>query len=236
MSNFLEEFMSMPLPPRKIESIGALTDNELSVILDITLTTSNRHDPTVLKFIDNFISCKNVAQASHETGIATSLGKSIRNRRDVANAITKLTEKSAVKHGMDGSEIFERVKEVVDFDPVQLMNADGSFKSNLHDIAPEARRVLKKLKVKNLYNQIEDMNGMKSKIIVGEVIEYEFYDKLKAAELTGREKEMFKNTTKVEHTVSKDMASILLASKARATAAKETIEVVPIVKEIGREI
>ena len=101
------------------------------------------------------------------------------------------------------------MKEVVDFDPIELQNPDGTYKSNLHDIAPGARRNIKKLKVKNLYNQVEDINGMKSRIIIGEVIEYEFYDKLKSIELVGKEKEMFKNTTRVEHDVTKNMQSVL---------------------------
>jgi hypothetical protein len=96
-----------------------------------------------------------------------------------------------------------------------IYNPDGSFKDNMHDIEPAARRNIKKLKVHNLYNQVEDRNGVKSKIIIGKVIEYEFYDKLKAIDMVGKEKEMFKTTTRVEHAVTKDMASILLASAER---------------------
>ena len=101
-------------------------------------------------------------------------------------------------------------------DPIAVQNPDGSFKSNLYDIVPEARRNIKKLKVKNLWQQTDDLNGIKSKIIIGEVIEYEFYDKLKGIELVGKEKEMFKNTTKVVHDVTKNMQSVLLASSKRA--------------------
>lgn len=225
--------MSIPLPPLRKESeedvtpvtepstltqspSGDLTENESSYILDRTLSEKNRNDPRVIAFIDSFIVCRSIPQASAEAGIERKLGYSFRHRKDIANAIQKITDKSAVKHGFDASEIFERVKEVVEFDPVNLQNCDGTYKSNLHDIDPETRRCLKKLKVKNLYNQVEDINGMKRQIIIGELIEYDFYDKLKAAELTGKEKEMFKNTTKVEHTVSADMATLLLDSTKRA--------------------
>ena len=205
-----------PLPPRDEEKSGELTEHESSYILNTSLKPKHRNDPVIIGFIDSFVACKSISQASAEAGVKTSIGYGIRHRKDVALAIQRLIDKSAVKYGFDQSEIFERVKEVVEFDPIEVQNADGTFKSNMHDIAPEARRNIKKLKVKNIYNQIEDINGMKSKIIVGEVIEYEFYDKLKAAELTGREKEMFKNTTKVEHSVTKDMAAILLESTKRA--------------------
>lgn len=219
----------MPLPgedkkvtPTLVDS-GELTENEYDFILSSTLSKKHRVDSVTLQFIDNFIRCKNIAQASAECGIAASLGYRIRHYADVSTAIQKLIEKSSIKYGFDASEIMERTKEIVDFDPIMLQNADGTFKTNLHDIAPEARRNLKKLKVKNLFNQDEDINGIKSKIIIGEVIEYEFYDKMKAIDLAGKEKDMFKTTTKVEHTVSKDMARILLESVKRGENAKEKL-------------
>lgn len=208
----------MPTPPAKKD--GELTTNESGFILDTTLKAKHRTDPSVIAFIDSFIRCKSIAQASQESGVHPSLGYKYRHRKDISNAIQKLIDKSTIKHGFDSSEILERVKEIVDFDPITMQNADGTFKSNLHDIPPEARRCLKKLRVKNLYDQSEDLNGMKRKIVIGEIIEYEFYDKLKGAELTGREKEMFKNTTKVEHALTADMATILLDSAKRGEQAK----------------
>lgn len=226
--------MGFPLPPTKKEK-GELTENEYDFILTATLKTKHRKDPAVIAFIDAFVACKSISQASNEAGIHRTLGYKLRHRKDIANAIQKLIDKSTVKYGFDNSEIFERVKEVVEFDPIDVMNPDGTFKSNMHDIAPEARRVLKKLKVKNLYNQIEDINGMDQKIIIGEVIEYEFYDKLKASELVGREKEMFKNTTKVEHTVSNDMANLLLESAKRGAERSKPKEIESEVIDIPTE-
>lgn len=229
--------MDFPTPKKTKEtttptpqSDGELTEDEQDFILTTTLKPKHRKDETVLAFIDSFIKCKSIPQASSEVGIKPTLGYSIRHRKDVANCIQRLIDKSAIKHGFDASEILERVKEVVDFDPADLMNPDGTFKSNIHDIRPEARRCLKKLKVKNIWDTKEDMNGMKEKIIVGEVIEYEFYDKLKAGELVGREKDMFKNTTKVEHSVTKDMKAVLLESAKRADERK-AIESKPITVE-----
>lgn len=224
--------MGVPRPPGLIpspvetplteERSGELTSNEFGFILDAELKTKHRRDPTILAFIDSFIRCKNIAQASAECGIKASVGYMIRHRLDVANAIQKLIDKSAIKYGFDASEIMERTKEIVDFDPIEVQNPDGTFKSKLYEMTPEARRNIKKLKVHNLYSQTEDINGIKKKIIIGEVIEYEFYDKLKAIDLAGKEKEMFKNTTRVEHTITKDMASILLASAKRGEQAAVT--------------
>ena len=212
--------MTFPNPnevtaPIKDES-GELTENEYGVILDKTLSKKNRKDGSVIAFIDCFIRSKSISQASAECGIHQSVGYSYRHRKDIANAIQKLIDKSNVKYGFDATEIMERAKEIVDFDPISMQNSDGTYKSNMHDIEPEARRSIKKLKVKNVYSQVEDLNGIKTKVITGEIIEYEFYDKLKSIELVGKEKEMFKNTTRIEHDVTKNMQSVLLASTERA--------------------
>lgn len=208
----------MPVPTQKRS--GELTDNEQSLILDSTLKQKHRSDPTVLAFIDEFIRCKNIAEAAACAGISAKLGYMYRHRMDIASAIQKLIDRSAIKYGFDASEIMERTKEIVDFDPIAVQNPDGTWKNNFHDIEPAARRNIKKLKVKNLWGETTDLNGMKKNIIIGEIIEYEFYDKLKAVDLAGKEKEMFKTTTKVEHTVSENMASILLnaASKGKQAA------------------
>lgn len=214
MSVMPEPFSILPVVPN--ERDGELDPDESKFILDACLKPKNRSDSIVVAFIDSFTRCKSIAQASVECGIHQSLGYKIRHRTDVANCIQRLIDKSTVKHGFDTSEILERTKEIVDFDPIAVQNPDGTFKNNFHDIPPEARRNIKSLKVKNIFNTITDINGIKSKIITGEIIEFEFYDKLKATEMVGKEKQMFKTTTRVEHDVTKNMESLLLGSKDRS--------------------
>src|SRR5690554_3631050 len=179
------------------QSLGLLDDDEQTFILDTTLKHTHRNDPEVIRFIEAFMRSKNIKQASAEAGIRPEKGYLIRHRKDVVNCIQRLTDKSAMKYGFDASEIMERTKEIVDFDPIAIQNPDGTFKDSLHDLDPEIRRNIKKLKCKNLYDTVEDINGIKKQIVIGKVIEYEFYDKLKAIDLAGKEIDMFKNTTKV---------------------------------------
>lgn len=214
----------LPTPsPVKDEQSGVLTENETDFILESCLKPKSRKDATTLAFIESFVRCKSISQAAEELGIHYSIAYNIRHRSDVSNCIQKIIDKSVHKYGFDASEIVERTKEIVDFDPISMQNPDGTFKSNLADIDPAARRNLKKLKVKNIWAETEDRNGIKSKIIVGEVIEYEFYDKLKAIELTGKEKELFKNTTRIEHDVTKNMSDVLLASAKRGAEASAQV-------------
>lgn len=213
---------SSPVIPieQESQSLGLLDDDESKFILDTTLKSAHRNSAEVIGFIEAFMRSKNIKQASAEAGIRPERGYLIRHRKDVVGCIQRLSDKSAMKYGFDASEIMERTKEIVDFDPIAVQNIDGTFKDSLHDLDPEIRRNIKKLKCKNLYDTIEDLNGIKKQIIVGKVMEYEFYDKLKAIDLAGKEIDMFKNTTKVEHSITKDMASILLASVKRGEAAK----------------
>lgn len=225
--------MTMPSPPEKPN--GELTTNEAQLVMTSCLKSKHLNDPIIICFINNFLRCKSIKQACEETGVKYALGYSIRHRKDVANCITKLIGLSAVKYGYDATEVFERAKEIAEFDPIDVMNADGTYKSNMYDIAPEARRCIKKLKVKNLWAKETDINGVESKLIIGEVIEFEFHDKMKGIELAGKEKEMFKNTTKVEHSVTKDMANILLASAKRAEDQVKTITQADVIDVIFAE-
>ena len=202
--------MTFPLPDRPKDKVtgGELSTDERTFILDSCLREKSRNDVKVIEFIDAFVRCKSISQASAECGIHHRLGYKIRHRKDVTQAIQKLSDKSAIKYGFDSSEIFERAKEIAEFDPLDLQNPDGSWKSNLHAMESNTRRGLKKLRVRNLFSKEKDMNGIDQNIIIGEVIDYEFWDKMKAVELVGKEKEMFKSTTKIEHGVTKDMALI----------------------------
>lgn len=202
---------------------GKLSEDETHFILQSSLLAEHREDPNVLRFIANYLRCRDAKQAAKEAGLTWQAGVNLRARPDIHLAITRLTEKSVMKYGFDATEVVERVKEIAGFDPIELENPDGSFKKHLKDIAPEARRVIKKLKVKNLFET--DPNGMK--VLVGEIIEYEFWDKMKGVELLGREKDLFKETRKVEHDVTANMASVLLESAQRGSARAEAIDVTP---------
>lgn len=203
---------------------GALTEGEVSMILKDTLLPEHHRSQQVITFIAVYMRSRSTKQASEAARIPTVTGMALRNRPDVHAAITRLTEKSVNKFGFDASEVVERVKEISSMDPIELENPDGSFKK-MSEIPAEARRAIKKLKVKNIYGV--DPNGMPQKI--GEIIEYEMHDKLKAHELLGREKDLFKEKKTVEHDITKDMASVLLDSSRRANDHKNRIiDVTPV--------
>lgn len=190
---------------------GALSENETSIILSTTLRPEHRDDPLVIAWIAAYMRCRDVRQAAMEVGIDPRSGRNLRARPDIHLAISKLTDKSLMKYGFDATEIVERVKEISDFDPIEMERPDGSYKNKMSEIAPEARRVIKKMKVKNIY--AKDPNGIP--YVEGQIIEYEFYDKMKAHEMLGQEKDVFKPKSVVEHDVSKRMADVLLESAAR---------------------
>ena len=213
-----------------------LDPDVMSYILRTTLTPKHRDNPEILAFIMSYLECRDVKQASRVAGVLPATGHAIRNRKDVNEAIVTLTDQAVMKHGYDASELIEKVKEVVYIDPLEFENPDGSFKTHMREISPEARRAIKKFKVKNLYDT--DPNGMR--VVSGQIIDIELYDKMKGVELLGREKNIFKETTVVEHDVTGNMKEVLLESKRMADERvaelreredKRTIDVTPIIKQ-----
>lgn len=213
--------MSAPVPKNK--SIGP---DETALILRKHLLPSHSSDPLVMRFIASYLICRHVGQAAAEAGISKRDGENLKRRPDIAEAIRSITEKAVLKHGFDAAEVVERVKEIMDIDPVVFENPDGTFKESLKDIPPEFRRGVKRFKAKNLYG--EDANGIR--IVIGKLVEVEFWDKMKAVELLGREKDLFKETKKVTHDLSSNMKDVLLESK---RIANESVEKFRQVEEIG---
>lgn len=198
-------------PEKSLEDIH-LGYEEASYILQNTLKKEHYEDDSVLLYISEYLRCGDSRQASDFAGIDRRKGASLKNRKDIYKAISALRDKSMMKYGFDAHELVEKVKEFVFADPVELENEDGSYKTRLSELSPECRRAIKKFKVKNLYDF--DENGIKVKI--GELVEVEMYDKMKAAEMLGREVDTFKSKTVVEHGVTENMKDILLESERRA--------------------
>lgn len=187
-----------------------LNDDDVQLIFKQFLRPDQIDKPALLLFILRYCDCRNVAQAGRESGLAQA--NYWRHRPEVHACIEAVTARAVIKYGYDGHDVIERAKEITNIDPIVLQNPDGSYKKHLSDIPAEARRAIKKLKVKNLFG--EDVNGMRT--VVGEIIEVEFWDKMKGLELLGPEKNVFKKTTVVQHDVTSNMKDILLESGKRA--------------------
>lgn len=209
--------MTMPLPPGTPPI--TLSVDETTLILRQTLRPVHADDPNVLMFIERYLSCRDPRQAAVEAGLTPHSGVNLRARPDIFEAIRQLTEKAVMKYGYDATEVVEKVKEIAFIDPAEFERPDGSYVESLRELRPEVRRAVKKFKCKNIYDK--DPNGMN--VVTGKLIEVELHDKMKAVELLGREKEIFKETKKIEHDVTKNMADVLLASRERGEQAALTM-------------
>lgn len=208
----------MPGAPKKMD-----LDEETLYILKQYLRKDQMDEPKLLRFILSYLGCRNVAQAAREAD-APGRGSYWRGRPEVHAAIEALTAKMVMKYGYDAGEVIERVKEIASIDPVAFENPDGSYKTHLSQVDPEVRRAIKKFTVKNMYG--EDANGMK--MVIGQLVSVELWDKLKSLELLGREKNIMKETKRVEHDVTTNMKDLLLESRSRAEAriaGREVIEI-----------
>ena len=206
-----------PPPPTTDERL--LNEDETAWIIRTTLFPHHRIDPTILGFISNYMMCRDARQSAKELGLDPKDGLRILRKPDVHDCISRLTQKMLMKHGFDGAEVVERVKEVAGINVADIFDERGAFKK-IHDIRPEVQRAFKKFKVKNSWTT--DPNGQK--VIDGEILEVEFWDKMKAVELLGREKDLFKEKKIMEHDIGKNMSQILLDSTKRATLRLEQMK------------
>lgn len=219
--------MGIPLPPgvkSEVEVDGQgcsfaeannsprVNADEVGFILQSTLLPEHHQDPNILAWINKYLICRDARQAAKEVGLTPSSGEHLKRRPDIYRAITAITEKALIKYGYDAAEVVEKVKEIAFIDPIEFEREDGTFKESLREIAPEARRAIKKFVAKNIYEK--DPNGMG--IVVGKLMTVEFYDKQASLKALGGEKDVFVEKKKIEHTVSGSMKDILLASTKRA--------------------
>ncbi len=208
--------MVAPLPavPEEIVSIDPRLDvDEVNMILSTSLNPTHLADLRVVKYIQEYVRTRDNGDACLYAGIDKRSGYALRNKADIHDAIARLTQKSLMKFGFDAEEIVEKVREISHFDPADLFKPDGNYK-HVADMNPEVRRVIKKFKIKYLYGP--DQNGIPGKI--GEVLEVELWDKLKAVELLAREKDTFTPTSVVKNDITENMQKTLLGSASRGIA------------------
>lgn len=219
------------MPPGHSTDKPQVTQDEVSFILRKCLRPEHQANPTVIRFINEYLLTRDARQSARTLGLEPKMGTYMRNQPDIFEAIRALTERAVMKYGYDAAEIVEKVKEIAFIDPADLQNDDGTYVDNIKLIPPEVRRAIKKMKVRNEYG--EDPNGMK--IITGKVIEYEFWDKMKAVELLGREKQVFTETRVIQHDVGKNMATTLLDSKRRGEERANGVREVVVVEVESEE-
>ena len=201
----------------------SLTLDETIECLNKYLTPEHRGDPNIINFIRNYLICRSASQAAREIGLTDRQGINLKKRPDIQECITQITQRAVLKYGYDAEEVVERVKEIAQLDPIEFENADGTFKVSMKEISPETRRAIKKFKAKNIYEF--DPNGIRT--VTGVLIEVELWDKMKAVELLGREKDIFKETRKVQHDITANMSQTLLEAKKRAEEVAEFRDVSP---------
>lgn len=209
------------VPPAPSTGVDA---TDTMFILRKHLLPQHMADPNVLNYIKSYLQSRDNKQAAKASGLTSLEGANLRKRPDIHAAIAEITQVAIFRTGYDPSEIIHKVKELIDFDPIDLEHEDGGFKTSLKDVPDEARRALRALKVKNTY--FLDANNMPvlmpngRRMVETEIISYEFYDKIKSSELIGRENNLFKESKIVTHDISTNMSNTLLESKDRAEQRK----------------
>lgn len=208
----------IPLPPG-YEERPRMTKDEVQYVLDSTLAIHHRVNPQVIQFISEYIDCRSPREAARRCGMHPAEGPQLFRCKDIARAIDGITDLATVKYGYFAEDAVARVKDIMEADPIDCQNADGSWKSRMSEFPHSLRMAIKELKV---YNKFDiDPNGIK--VVTGEVIEIKFHDRLKASETLASEKGAFKKTSVVEHDIGKRMGDILLSAERRALLATRDV-------------
>lgn len=205
------------------------TVDDVKAVLDQELHPHHRDDPTVLKFINAYLMTRDLKQSASEAGIDKRAAGVLRARRDIWNAIKKITDMTVLKYGLDPNEIVERVKDIAYLDPADFFHEDGRVKTNIHEIPASARRAIKSIKHKTLYGP--DINGVKEE--QGYMTEFTFWEKTKSLELLGREESLFKETIVQRHDIGDNMKETLLESRDRAAERMERMRAEKERRDVG---
>jgi len=230
---------TMPLPPQfvtktpvKVPPMSVpcntgenyVNSEETHQILSSKLLPIHMEDPNIINFIKEYLGCRNASEAARNCKLTTRQGQALRSKPDIHAAIEAMTAKSVMKYGFDSNEVVGLFKDIAWADPIEMENPDGSYKNRMSLLSAAFRRAIKKFEVKNIYG--EDINGMRT--ITGQLIKVELHDKLKTGEMLGREKDLFKQTSVLQHDVTEKMSTVLLDSAKRGEeAANNIIDVTP---------
>lgn len=206
--------------------------DETTFILRRNLSRNHYNDPNVMKYIAEYLICRDNKQAARAAGLTTRDGSLLRKKPDIAEALRQITEQACFKNDFDAADLIAKTKEVLETNLAELQREDGSFIENLNEVSPEMQRAIKSFVVKNTYAL--DGNGIPT-FVESKIIKVELWDKMKAIELLGREKDTFKESKKVVHEMAKNMASTLLESRRLALETAEAMRDVGI-ESSGRDV
>lgn len=175
------------------------------------LEPHHRIDPKIIKFIHSYIECRHIKEAEKVAGLPSGSGKRILNKSDIQACMLKINETLGKEASFDSRELLERANEVAQFDIIDIFLDDGRVK-DIKDIPAAARRVVKKIVVREVYEK--DENGID--VFSGYIKTIEFWDKIRSLELIGKYDGVFREKVEHSHDVTGNLAALLLQSEKRA--------------------
>lgn len=156
-------------------------------------------------FCREYIVDLNATQAAIRAGYskdsARQIGSETLSIPYVRERVQQLMDERAKKAGVKAKTILKRLDHIGGVDPAIVYDEEGRFRS-IHDIPIEVRRAIKKIKTKELWEGVG-----KDRVQAGEIIEIEFWDKIKANELLGKHKKLF--VDRVEHEAGSSLEALI---------------------------
>lgn len=214
---------NLPPPPpgfgnrgqKKEEEIPIVTINEkISHIFATTLSQRHQQDKVIMAYIMKYVDCRHNGEASRSVGIAAHEGNNLRKHADVAEAIKKVAALATEEFGFAADDLVQRLKDIADFDPLDIYDQDTGLFKHIKDLPFEARMSIREFECENVMEK--DANGIETGRVISQVLKYKFYDRPDQVKVLGREKNLFKERKVVENNVTHSLNTKLLAGLQRA--------------------
>lgn len=152
------------------------------------------------RFIAEYLVDANAKQAAIRAGYspktAESQGSRLLRNAKVKSALEAKQGKVADKLDLKAEDVIKRLVEVLDFDIGKAFDAQGRLLA-LTDMPEEIRRCISSIETDELY-----VGGGERKVEIGQVRKVKFWDKLKAAELLGKNLQLWLEKQQIDHNVT----------------------------------
>lgn len=164
-------------------------------------------------FIAEYLVDKNAKQAAIRAGYAESTAGAAayewvcenrsdcpKNKRHVWDAVKQAIADQLRDTKIDANFILTRIGQMVDADPVDIIDEETGAYKKIHDWPPVWRKMLSAADVQELFIAIKGGNQEK----IGKLVKYKFIDKLKAYEMLGKHVKVqaFKDKLEVEGAIA----------------------------------
>lgn len=145
------------------------------------------------QYVKHFNAGKAAVEAGYSAKTARGIGSALLTKVAVQKRIRALVAGRLKRIELDGDQILHELKALGFFDPIAIYDEDGKMKP-IHEWPPSIRKCVQSIESFEHYMPF-------TKELIGVTWKVKFWDKLKALELLGKNKQLFNEHIEHHHEV-----------------------------------